>query len=187
MSLRTNIRNSPADPAADLVGAYDEQAFPRFRTATLDTLEWGRKRHHIPLMLEVDVTAARDAIRRQKEQTGESVSFTGWIIKCLAQAVAEHPHVHGLRQGRGKIITFRDVDVTIVVERVIGPVRTGERGTTLPMPYIIRRANDKSLTAIHAEIRGAQQAPVGEGATQIGGAYAASQVRLFSMLPKFTA
>jgi hypothetical protein len=51
--------------------------------------------------------------------------------------------------------------------------------------YIIRRANDKSLAAIHAEIRNAQQAPVGEGATQIGGAYAASQVRLFSMLPKF--
>ena len=75
MSLRTNIRNSPADPSADLVGAYDQQTFPRFRIATLDTLEWGRKRHHIPLMLEVDVTAAREAIRRQKEQTGESVLF----------------------------------------------------------------------------------------------------------------
>lgn len=189
MKLRTNIRNSPVDPAtdlpADLVGAFDEKVFPRFRIATLDTLEWGRKRHHIPLMLEVDVTAARDAIRLQKEQTGESVSFTGWIIKCLAQAVAEHPHVHALRKGGGKLITFRDVDVTIVVERAVGPSRTGERGTTLPMPYIIRRTNDKSLAAIHAEIRGAQQAPVGDGATQIGGAYAASQVRLFSMLPKF--
>ncbi|MFN8469548.1 MAG: 2-oxo acid dehydrogenase subunit E2, partial [Caldilineaceae bacterium] len=58
-------------------------------------------------------------------------------------------------------------------------------GTTLPMPYIIRQANEKSLTAIHAEIRSAQQAPVGDGATQIDGAYAASQVRIFSMLPKF--
>ena len=185
MSLRTNIRKSSADPATDLVGAFDEHTFPSFRTATLDTLEWGRKRHHIPLMLEVDVTAAREAIRLQKERTGEAVSFTGWIIKCLAQAVAEHPHVHALRKGRGKLITFRDVDVTIVVERSVRPVGTGAAGTTLPMPYIIRQANEKSLAAIHAEIRSAQQAPVGDGATQIGGAYAASQVRLFSMLPKF--
>ena len=189
MSLRTNIRNSPADPAADLpadlVGAFDERPFPLFRTATLDTLEWGRKRHHIPLMLEVDVTAARDAIRLQKEQTGAAVSFTGWIIKCLAQAVAEHPHVHALRKGRGKLVTFRDVDVTIVVERAVGPGGAAARSTTLPMPYIIRKANEKNLAAIHAEIRSAQQAPVGDGATQIGGASAASQVRLFSMLPKF--
>ncbi len=181
MSRRTNIRNSPSDP----IGAFAERTFPRFRTATIDTLEWGRKRHHIPLMLEVDVTTARDAIRVQKEQTGEAVSFTGWIIKCLAQAVAEHPHVHALRKGRGKLITFGDVDVTIVVERAVGPGGAGARTTTLPMPYIIRKANEKSLAAIHAEIRSAQQAPVGDGATQIGGAYAASQVRLFSMLPKF--
>ena len=169
----------------DLVGAFDEATFPLFRIATLDTLEWGRKRHHIPLMFEADVTAAREAIRLQKERTGEGVSFTGWIIKCLAQAVAEHPHVHALRKGRGKLITFRDVDVTIVVERAVGPAGSGARGTTLPMPYIIRQANDKSLAAIHAEIRSAQQAPLGDGATQIGGSYAASQVRLFSMLPKF--
>ncbi len=185
MSLRTNIRKSPAEPATDLVGAFAETTFPRFRTATLDTLEWGRKRHHIPLMLEVDVTAARDAIRLQKERTGAAVSFTGWILKCLAQAVAEHPHVHALRKGRGKLITFHDVDVTIVVERAVGTAPAGARAATLPMPYIIRRANEKSLAAIHAEIRDAQQAPLRDGATQIGGAYAASQVRLFSMLPKF--
>lgn len=28
----------------------------------IDTLTWGRKRHHIPILLEVDVTDVRDAI-----------------------------------------------------------------------------------------------------------------------------
>ena len=110
-------------PTHDLIGSFDEHTFPHFRTATLDTLDWGRKRHHIPMMLEVDVTAARDALRTQKAQTGEAISFTGWIIKCLAQAVGEHPHIHAVRKGRRKLILFRDVDVAIVVERTVSTGR----------------------------------------------------------------
>ncbi len=168
-------------PTHDLIGSFDEHTFPHFRTATLDTLDWGRKRHHIPMMLEVDVTAARDALRTQKAQTGEAISFTGWIIKCLAQAVGEHPHIHAVRKGRRKLILFRDVDVAIVVERTVS---TADASKTLPMPYVIRKANEKSLAAIHAEIRSAQQAPIAAGATQVGAAQAAWMVRLFNMLPK---
>jgi pyruvate/2-oxoglutarate dehydrogenase complex dihydrolipoamide acyltransferase (E2) component len=169
-------------PALDPIGAFDEHPYPIARTATLDTLRWGRTRVHIPLLVEVDVTAAREAIRRQKEATGEGVSFTGWIIKCLAQAVSEHPHVQALRQGRRKLIVFRDVDVTIVVERAVG---TDGANKTLPMPYVIRGANAKSLDAIHAEIRGAQHAPVAAGDTQIGGGRTAALVPLFNRLPQF--
>jgi pyruvate/2-oxoglutarate dehydrogenase complex dihydrolipoamide acyltransferase (E2) component len=171
----------PAMPTHDLIGSFDEHTFPRFRTATIDTLDWGRKRHHIPMMLEVDVTAARDALRTQKAQTGEAISFTGWIIKCLAQAVGEYPHIHAVRKGRRKLILFRDVDVAIVVERTVS---TGGASKTLPMPYVIRKANEKSLAAIHAEIRSAQQAPIAAGATQVGAAQAAWMLRLFNMLPK---
>ena len=168
-------------PTHDLIGSFDEHTFPRFRTATLDTLDWGRKRHHIPMMLEVDVTVARDALRTQKAQTGEAISFTGWIIKCLAQAVGEHPHIHAVRKGRRKLILFRDVDVAIVVERTVS---AGSASKTLPMPYVIRKANEKGLAAIHAEIRSAQQAPIAAGATQVGAAQAAWLLRLFNMLPK---
>jgi pyruvate/2-oxoglutarate dehydrogenase complex dihydrolipoamide acyltransferase (E2) component len=171
----------PAMPTHDLIGSFDEHTFPRFRTATIDTLDWGRKRHHIPMMLEVDVTAARDALRTQKAQTGEAISFTGWIIKCLAQTVGEYPHIHAVRKGRRKLILFRDVDVAIVVERTVS---TGGASKTLPMPYVIRKANEKSLAAIHAEIRSAQQAPIAAGATQVGAAQAAWMLRLFNMLPK---
>jgi hypothetical protein len=59
----------------DLIGSFDEHTFPRFRTATLDTLYWGRKRHHIPMMLEVDVTVARDALRTQKAPTGKGIRY----------------------------------------------------------------------------------------------------------------
>ncbi len=165
----------------DVIGTFDEHAFPRFRTPTLDTLAWGRRRHHVPILLELDVTAARNAIRIQKTQTGQGISFTGWIVKCLAQAVSEHPYIHALRKGNRKLVLFHDVDVTVVVERAIGHATAVE---TLPMPYIIRKANEKVLADIHAEIRAAQHAPVTAGEVQVGTPRAVWMTRLFTMLPK---
>jgi pyruvate/2-oxoglutarate dehydrogenase complex dihydrolipoamide acyltransferase (E2) component len=169
-------------PSVDPLGVFDEHPYPLSRTATLDTLRWGRKRFHIPLMVEVDVTQARDAIRRDKELTGEGKSFTGWIIACLGQAVSEHPHVHALRKGRRKLIVFHDVDVAIVIERAVS---TGGANKTLPMPYIIRHANSKSVAAIHAEIREAQKAPVASGQVQVEASQSARMIGLFNHLPAF--
>lgn len=165
----------------DVIGTFDEYPFPRSRTPTLDTLAWGRRRHHIPILLELDVTAARTAIRTLKTQTGHGISFTGWIVKCLAQAISEHPHVHALRKGKRKLILFHDVDVALVIERALGNVATGE---TLPMPYVIRKANEKSLAEIHAEVRTAQRTHVTGGEVQVGAPRAAWLTRLFTMLPR---
>lgn len=165
----------------DVIGPFDEHPFSRFRIPTLDTLAWGRRRYHIPLLLELDVTAARNAIRIQKTQIGHGISFTGWIVKCLAQAITEHPHIHALRKGNRKLIRFHDVDVTVVIERAVGQDTTTK---TLPMPYLIRKANAKSLTDIHAEIRAAQQTPVTTGQVQVGAAQDAWMTRLFTLLPK---
>lgn len=165
----------------DVIGTFDEHPFPRFRIPTLDTLVWGRRRHHVPILLELDVTTARNAIHAHKTQTGHGISFTGWIVKCLAQAISEHPYIHALRKGNRKLILFHDVDVTVVIERTVGHTDTIK---TLPMPYIIRKANAKSLADIHAEIRTAQQTPVTTGDVQVGAPRAAWLVRLFTLLPK---
>lgn len=165
----------------DMIGSFDERAFSRVRTPTLDTLDWGRRRHHIPMLLELDVTHARNALRIMKAQTGQSISFTGWIVKCLAQAVSEHPQMHALRQGRRKLVLFHDVDVTVAIERAVGRSHDAE---SLPMPYVIRRANEKSLAEIHAEIRAAQQTPITAGEVQVGAPRAVWLTRLFTLLPK---
>ncbi len=34
-------------------------------------------------LIELDVTKAREHIRGHKEKTVETLSFTGWIIKCI--------------------------------------------------------------------------------------------------------
>jgi len=166
-------------PQTDLIGRFEERQFPEFRNATIDTLNWGSKRHHIPILLEIDVTAARDAIRDLKK-TGQRVSFTGWVVKCLAQAVSEHKFIHSLRQGKRRLVIFDDVDVTIIVERAVPGA-----GEMLPMPYIIRKANEKTVVTIHSEIRTAQQQPVVAVEVQIASTRAAWLTNLFSILPQF--
>jgi pyruvate/2-oxoglutarate dehydrogenase complex dihydrolipoamide acyltransferase (E2) component len=165
----------------DLIGSFEERKFPDSRNPTIDTLIWGSKRHHIPILLEIDVTAARDAIRDQKK-TGQRISFTGWIVKCIAQAVSEHKSIHALRKGKRRLVLFDDVDVTIIVERVVGQPGAGER---LPMPYIIRKANEKTVATIQSEIRAAQQQPVVAGDVQIGSTRTAWMTKIYTMLPQF--
>jgi pyruvate/2-oxoglutarate dehydrogenase complex dihydrolipoamide acyltransferase (E2) component len=162
----------------DLIGSFEVSEFSRSRNPTIDTMLWGRQRHHVPILLEVNVTAAREAIHNQKVKTGEGISFTGWILKCLAQAVSEHKYVHALRKGKRQLVIFDDVDVAIVIERAVP-------GSTLPMPYIVRKANEKALANIHSEIRAAQKVPVASEEVQVGSPRAGWMTQVFMMLPQF--
>jgi hypothetical protein len=162
----------------DLIGSFETRNFPSFRNPTIDTLNWGRHRHHIPILVEIDVTAAHAAIHALKVKTGTGISFTGWIVKCLAQATSEHKYVHALRNGKRQLVIFDDVDVSMIIERTV----TGEK---LPMPYIIRKANEKTLAQIHAEIRTAQTSPVEVGTVQLGSTQTAWLMQIFMLLPQF--
>jgi pyruvate/2-oxoglutarate dehydrogenase complex dihydrolipoamide acyltransferase (E2) component len=122
-----------------------------------------------PLMhglLEVDVTKTREYMRAVKARTGESPSFTAFIIACLGQAVAEHKKVHALWNGRNKLILFDDVDVLCWVEREIA-------GEPQVLPCIVRAANRKTFLQIHDDIRAAQTQDLAK--FDVGGAKA-SQV-----------
>ncbi len=132
----------------DLIGKYVEKPFPEIREITVDTVEEGLRRHHVKGLIELDVTNGRDYIRKHKEETGESLSFTAWIIKCIGQAVNENREVQAMRKGN-KIIIFNDVDITVSVERTIGD-------QNFPINLTIRKINEKSLIQIHKEIRIAQ-------------------------------
>jgi pyruvate/2-oxoglutarate dehydrogenase complex dihydrolipoamide acyltransferase (E2) component len=110
-------------------------------------------RRRIPVLAEVDVTDARAAIEKHRAATGEALSFTGWIIQCLARAASEHPQVHAVRRGRRRLVLFRDVDVGYMVR---GRPQGAGPSPGVPMPALIRRANEKSVGSITAEIRAAQ-------------------------------
>jgi pyruvate/2-oxoglutarate dehydrogenase complex dihydrolipoamide acyltransferase (E2) component len=163
------------------IGNFEEREFPDVRNPTIDILILGSKRHHVPVLIEIDVTTAREVIHARKKD-GDRLSFTGWIVKCIARAVSEHPSIHALWKGKRRLVIFEDVDVAAIVERKID---RSSKGETLPMPYIIRQANRKNVVTITSEIRTAQQSPVGAGEVQIGSARAAWMTKIATMLPRF--
>jgi len=127
-----------------------------------------RLSHRTPMihgLIEVDVSKARARLRDQKAKTGKALSFTAFLIACLAQAVEEHKGVQSSRKGSKHLILFSEVDVLTYIER-----------GSLPMPYIIRAANHKTVREIHHEIRNAQVQDV---------AKTAAGFKLVQYLPSF--
>jgi pyruvate/2-oxoglutarate dehydrogenase complex dihydrolipoamide acyltransferase (E2) component len=115
----------------------------------LDLYWW---KHSVYGLLEVDVTMARKFIAEYKAQTGEALSFTGYMAFCLARAVDADKSVQAYLKSRRQLVLFDDVDVGLTVERQIG-------GTRAPIGYVIRRANHKTYLEIHQEIRSVQARP----------------------------
>lgn len=151
----------------DLVGAFEEVPYPSWRTPGADAVRHGKVKHHVPVLLEVDVTEARAALARRKQQGGPDVSFTAWAARCIAQAAAEHKRVHAVRGGfalgrrglRRTLVTFADVDMCLAVYRRLAGDGAGER---VPMPFVIRKVNEKDLQQVSVEIREAQSRPLPE-------------------------
>ena len=127
--------------------------------------------------MELDVTLARTLIKQYKQSTSRNLSFTGWIIKCVAQAASEHPILNAYKQGKNKIVQFEDVDIPIPVEREIN-------GEQIPMAYIIRTANQKSVEDISNEIRSALNESV-DSKTQVLGKSLTRIERIILYSPAF--
>ncbi|MGD9002301.1 MAG: 2-oxo acid dehydrogenase subunit E2, partial [Anaerolineae bacterium] len=104
-------------------------------------------------LLEVDVTVARQFIAEHKARTGEALSFTGYLVYCLARAVDENKEVQAYLKGRSQIVLFDDVNVGVMVEH-----KDGEKRAL--MGHIVRAANRKTYQEIHQEIRRVQSEPV---------------------------
>jgi hypothetical protein len=60
--------------SGDLLGRYEELPYPPARTAGIDLFRLAKGRHYVPFLLEIDVTAARVAIRRHAQEGWSSPS-----------------------------------------------------------------------------------------------------------------
>ncbi len=128
---------------------YKVVPYPKLRRALAVTLRSAQRKSMVRGLIEVDVTRAREYLREHKAKTGESLSFTAFIITCLAQAVDENKFLHACRKGRKHLVLFDEVDVSTLIEREMA-------GQKQPIVYIIRAANKKTFREIHHEIRAAQ-------------------------------
>jgi pyruvate/2-oxoglutarate dehydrogenase complex dihydrolipoamide acyltransferase (E2) component len=145
--------------AMDKIGKYEVQSFSKARQDITVISKEGKRRLNIYSLLEIDVTKARETIKALKDK--QDVSFTAWIVRCVALAASEHKQVNAYRLGSRKLVFFDDVDIPIPVERNIG-------GEERPLAYIVRKANEKTVAEITKEIRMVQQQTI-ETSTEVLG------------------
>lgn len=137
---------------------YETIPFPSERNTIVDAGYLAARRHVIHGLIEVDVTRARQLLQEQAAQTGSALSFTAFVVACLARAVEAHPKVQAYLDWRRGLVLFKDVDVVTLIEPEAGRAA---------IPHIIRAANQKTVREISDEIRSVQAKP--ERSAQSGG------------------
>ena len=158
---------------------YSEIPYPSSRQLTFDVGRIGLTKHHVRALLEVDVTEARKLIK-QSLHVGRKISFIAWLIKTIADCVALHPPVAGVNEAkRNKVLVFEDVDISIVVEKNVN-------GARVPLPYVIRKADKRTLCEIQDEIESAKSQMVkSEGDYVLGEEQSALGMKMFVRLPQW--
>ncbi len=107
----------------------------------------GRKRT-IHSLCETDITVPRRMMREHRERTGEKLSFTAYIVYCLARVIKEHPHLNSFRRGN-RLITLDDITVSVLVEREFS-------GEKVPEPLAVEAAQRLTFREINDRIRSAK-------------------------------
>ena len=86
-----------------------------------------------------------------RQRDGVRLSFTAFVVACLARAVDADRRVQAFRRGR-RLIVFDNVDVSTLVA-------VDAAGHRVPLPYVVRDAARKSVMDIHRERRAVQADP----------------------------
>jgi len=139
-----------SEPVKRSGSAYEMARLPKARRLVIAALRVGAHRHIMHGLAEMDVTRPRQYIREHKARTGETLSFTAFIVACLAKAVEANKLLHAYRDWRNRLVVFDEVDVVTMIE-----AETGE----VAIPHIVRAANKKTVREIHDEIRAVQAQP----------------------------
>jgi pyruvate/2-oxoglutarate dehydrogenase complex dihydrolipoamide acyltransferase (E2) component len=100
-------------------------------------------------LAETDITVPRRMLQEHFERTGEKLSFTAYIVYCLAQVIKEHPHLNSFRKGN-RLITLYDVTISVLVEREFS-------GEKVPEPLAIEKAQNLTFREINDRIRSAKE------------------------------
>ena len=118
------------------------------RKQIVDFLRIAKAKHTAYVILEIDITGVRQNIRQARRKHKKAASLTGYLLYCFAQAVADNKMIQAYRKGNN-LVVFDDVDVSTMVERTL-------KGVRIPVSYILRRANEKSVFEISEEIDNAK-------------------------------
>lgn len=148
---------------------YRIEPFDRVRELVIDVMLPAQKKHNIHILFEADITDVRRHLRKQKADTGESISLTAFLIKCTATATMSNKRLSARRISARRLVVCDDMHVNCMVE-------TEMEGQSQPSALIVRQANKKGVVEINGELADFKEEKNEE---QIG------RIRLYSKLPRF--
>jgi pyruvate/2-oxoglutarate dehydrogenase complex dihydrolipoamide acyltransferase (E2) component len=129
-----------------------------------------RRKNTIHCLSKVDVTEPRRRIRAHFERTGEKLSFTAYLVMCLAQVIKQHPRLNSFIR-RNNLVVLEDVTISVLVEREF-------MDENIPEPVGIRQAQLKTYSQISSEIKAAK----GHSSSRLGTLSGTSWIRF---IPSF--
>jgi len=161
MSEKVNYNIKKISPMAKVIHDYTTEA---------------KKKNTINAFGAADITMPRRILREYKEKTGESISFTAFLIACYARVLEKHKYpMNTLVKSNKYYYIFDEVDVQTNTERVIDGVKK-------PVNLTIRNAHIKTLREIHDEIRQGQKKKVELTTGNKGGK---TLIKMFPKIPRF--
>jgi len=128
---------------------FKTHKFPKSRIATNDVCSIGLKKHHVAAFIEVDVTESREKIKAYKKN-GNKISFTAWLIKTIAITIKDYEAVASYLKGKRNLVVFNDINISMAVEKDLN-------GHKVPIPLVIKKANETSIESITKQINEARE------------------------------
>lgn len=159
----------------NFIGNYKIKDFSPNRQLLSETYDFFLKKHYMSGYITVDITTALQLIENHFIKTGNKISLTSWVVKCLSRNIERHPQFNSFRKGKNKIIEFEEIDVIVMIEREI-------KNSKVPIAYSVRNTQEKDLLKITKEIRDIQTKEVTEKEQLLD---KDNKVKYFRLLPKF--
>jgi len=121
------------------------------RKMVMASLSVTKQKSAIHSFAEIDITEPRRFMKEHYETTGEKLSFTAYLVSCLAMVIEQHPRLNAFIKGN-KLVLLDDVTVNVLIEREFN-------GEKVPESVGIKDAQRKSFRQIQSEIRNSKNNP----------------------------
>ncbi|MBN2214199.1 MAG: 2-oxo acid dehydrogenase subunit E2 [Bacteroidales bacterium] len=108
-----------------------------------------KEKNTIHCISETDISIPRRLIKEHYEKTGEKISLTAYIVRCLARVIQDHPELNSFIK-RKKLIIMDDITISVLIERELADEK-------VPEPIGIMKAREKTILQIQDEIRDARK------------------------------
>lgn len=132
---------------------YYFSRFPRIRKSYLDVCSLTERKHHVPILLECDVSESLKKIHLKKD-SGEKISLNSWLVKLVGDILAKHHEIAAYVYNDRSFIVFNEIKLLMIMEKT-------PNGKPMPLGLLIDKPNEMSIPEIKDCLEEAKNQKVG--------------------------